>query len=252
MAYQKRSAISQVFSVPGFVFGFFFLIGAVFAVVGVFALREGRTFVAEGVDVMGQVEDRWQTTRDCSDSSSSSRTRSCTDFNVGYSFAVAGKTFHNSATTDYATYAGLEQGSPVLVRYLASDPGRNATSFDPQTVSASGGQSVLGLIFGGLGGAFVLIGGGGLAWLLRASLRAVGLRDTGTARGAVVLACEETNVKINNRRQWRIRWKDDTGALGQSRAQAPDQLPQAGDRITVYADPEGRLPAVWEGDSGTR
>ena len=66
-----------------------------------------------------------------------------------------------------------------------------------------------------------------------------------------MLAREATNVKFNNRRPWRIRWQDDSGALGRSLIQSPDGLPQAGARITVHADPEGTA-SVWEGDCDTR
>ena len=251
MSYPKRGTISQVFGVMGLVFGIFLVIGTVFALVGLFAWRSGQDFAANGVDVMGQVEKRWESTRDCKDKDSTV-TRTCTDFNIGYSYRAAGKTWHDYATAGYQVYAGLEQGTPIKVRYLAGDPQDNVTSFDPETVDASGGMGVLGLIFGGLGGLFVVIGGGGLGWLVRRALRGGAVRDTGTARGAVVLTREETNVRVNDRVQWRIRWKDDTGALGHSLRQPPEGLPEVGARITVYADPSGRLPAVWEGDVGSR
>ena len=251
MVYEKRGMFSQVFGVLGLVFGFFLVIGAVFVTVGWFSYRSGQEFAADGVDVMGRVEKRWESTRECKDSNSTV-TRTCVDFNLGYSYEAGGETRHDSATAGYEVYAGLAEGARVMVRYLPRDPSNNVTSFDAGSVDASGGMAVLALVFGGLGGVFALLGGGGLVWLLRSARQRNRVRDSGTARGAVVLVREETNVTVNNRRQWRIRWKDDSGALGQSRAQAADGLPQAGARITVYADPEGRLPPVWEGDSGTR
>lgn len=251
MTFARRSVISQVFGVPGLVFGLFGLVGLVFATVGWFSHRGGQDFAAHGVNVLGQVEARWQSTRDCKDSNSNT-TRTCTDFNIGYGYEVMGKVWHDTVTTDYQSYANLAEGLPVMVRYLPSDPGDSVTSLQAGWVDASGGLRVVGLVFGGLGGVFVPLGFGGLAWLVRGALRRTALRDTGTARGAVVLAREPTNVTVNGRSQWRIRWTDDAGALGQSRGQSPDSLPQTGDRITVYADPTGRLPAVWEGDSGSR
>lgn len=251
MSYPRRGLFSQVFGVIGLVSAIFLVIGSVFSVVGWLSWRSAQEFQANGVDVMGRVEKRWESTHDCKDNNSNV-TRTCTDFNVGYAYEVAGKTLHDSATTDYNTYADLAEGTPIKLRYLPGDPGDSVTSFDPDTVDAAGGMTVLALVFGGLGGLFVLFGGGGLLWLIRGALRRNRVRDGGTARGAVVLAREETNVRVNNRVQWRIRWKDDTGAMGQSRAQPPDGLPEVGARITVYADPTGRLPAVWEGDSGSR
>ena len=251
MGYEKRGVLAQVFGVLGLVSGFFFVIGAVFATVGWFIWGSAQDFAANGVDVRGQVEKRWESTRDCRDNDSNV-TRTCTDFNVGYRYDVAGKIWHDSATTDYDTYANLAEGSPVMVRVVPTDPGDSVTSFDAETVDSSGGLGIMAAIFGGLGGVFVVIGGGGLGWLLRGALGRVALRESGTARGAVVLAREETNVRVNGRAQWRIRWKDDAGALGSSRAQAVDGLPGVGARITVYADPDHKRPAVWEGDAGSR
>ncbi len=240
MAFEKRGVFSQLLGVLGLVFGIFFLIGAIFVGVGWMSWQSAEAFRAKGVDVAGQVEKRWESTRECKDSNSDV-TRTCTDFNVGYSYEVAGRVMHGSTTTDYDTYANLPE-----------DPGNAVTSLEAGRVDASGGMGVLALVFGGLGGVFFVIGAGGLVWLVRRALAATRLRDNGTARGAVVVAQEETNVRVNNRQQWRIRWKDDTGVLGASRGQAREKLPQVGDRITVYADPDGKLPPVWEGDSGTR
>ena len=251
MAYEKRSAIGQVFGVMGVVFAIFFVIGAAFVGAGWFSWRSGQEFAANGVDVMGRVETRWESTRDCKDSNSNV-SRTCTDFNVGYSYEAGGTTQHASATAGYEVYAALTEGSPIKVRYLPRDPANNVTSFDAGMVDASGGMGVLVLVFGGMGAVFAVVGGGGLGVLARGARQRNRVRDNGTARGAVVLAREETNIRVNNRMQWRIRWKDDAGVLGQSRAQAPDGLPEAGARITIYADPTGTLPPVWEGDSGTR
>jgi hypothetical protein len=250
MAYEKRGLVAQVFGVVGLVFGFFLIVGAVFATVAWFIWGSAQDYAANGVDAMGRVEKRWESTRDCTDRDSNV-TRTCTDFNVGYSYEVAGKVWHGSGTTDYDSYANLEEGGRIMLRYLAGDPGSSVTSFQADGVDATGGLALMALIFGSLGGVFVLIGGGGLGWQVRGALARVRLRDTGVARGAVVLAVEETNVRVNNRMQWRIRWKDDSGALGQSRGQARENLPEVGTRIVVYADPSGGK-AVWEGDSGTR
>ena len=251
MAYEKRGVLRQAFGVVGLIFGFFLVIGSIFVVVAWFVWGSAQEFRAKGVDVMGQVDKRWESTRDCKDSNSNV-TRTCTDFNVGYSYEVGGKTWADSGTTSYETYANLEEGERIIVRYLRDDPGNSVTSFDAETVDAMGGMAVVALIFGVLGGVFAVIGSAGLGWLIRGARRGVWLRDNGSQRGAVVLAQEETNVRVNNRVQWRIRWKDDSGDLGQSRGQARENLPQVGARIVVYADPSGRQAAVWEGDSGTR
>ena len=251
MAYEKRGVVQQVFGVVGLVLGFFFIFGAVFVTVAWFVWGSAQEFAANGVDTMGRVEKRWETTRDCTDRDSNV-TRRCTDFNVGYSYEVAGKVWNDSATTSYDTFANLEEGAGIMVRYLPGEPGNSVTSFDADSVDETGGLAVVAVIFGGLGGLFVVVGGGGLGWLIAGAVGRVSLRESGAERGAVVLAREETNVRVNGRMQWRIRWKDDAGALGHSRARAQDGLPEVGTRITVYADPAHKRPSVWEGDSGTR
>lgn len=251
MVYEKRGVWAQVFGVVGLVMAIFFVIGAVFVTVAWFVWGSAQEFAANGIDTVGQVEKRWESTRDCKDRDSNV-TRTCTDFNVGYRYEVAGKRWRDSGTTDYDTYANLEEGGRIMLRYLPGDPGSSVTSFQADSVEATGGLAVVALVFGALGGMFVLLGGGGLGWLIRGARAQVALREGGTARGAVVLAQEETNVRVNGRAQWRIRWRDDAGDLGQSRGQARDGLPQVGARIVVYADPASRRPAVWEGDSGTR
>lgn len=251
MGYEKRSVMSQVFGLLGLVFGLFLLVGAVFSGVGGFSWQSAQRFQADGVDAMGTVETRWESKRPCKDRNSGI-TRTCTDFNLGYSYQVAGQTLHHSATTSYDTYANLTEGARIKLRYLPSDPNNSVTSFGAEVVDASGGLRVMALIFGGLGVVFLAIGVGGLVWLIRRAMTAERLRDSGTARGAVVLAQEETNVRVNGQAQRRIRWKDDSGALGASRRQPGENLPAVGDRITVYADPDGHRPAVWEGDCGSR
>ena len=251
MAYDKRGVVRQVFGVPGLVSAFFFVIGAVFAGVAWFVWGSAQEFATTGIDTMGRIETRWESQRDCTDSDSNV-TRTCTEFNVGYSYEVAGKTWHDSATTDYDTYANLGAGAAIKLRYLPGDPGDSVTSFDAGRVDASGGLGVVALVFGGLGGLFVVMGGVGLVWVIRTARGRVWLREAGTERGAVVLAREETNVRVNDRMQWRIRWRDDAGALGHSRGQALEGLPEVGARIVVYADPDRKRAAVWEGDSGTR
>jgi Protein of unknown function (DUF3592) len=247
----KPGAFSQIYGVFGIILGLFLLIGLIFAVVGYFLYRSGQDFEAHGVDVMGRVESRWESTRDCTSNNSTQR-RTCTDYNVEYSFEVGGTTQRGRGKTDFDTYAGLGEGDPIKVRYLANDPTSSATSFDPERVDASGGRTLMGMIFGGLGGLLAVVGGGGLFWLRRAGLQRAALRDTGIARSAVVQSLDETNMRVNRRMLWRMRWKDDAGATGESRARRREDLPEPGERIMVYVDPTGRLPAVWDGDVSAR
>ncbi|MEO8243818.1 MAG: DUF3592 domain-containing protein [bacterium] len=251
MTYPRRGVLAQMWGVPGIVFGVFFVVGLVIAVVAVVILLAGRNFAAHGVDVTGRVEKLWETAQSCQDDRSNS-SRTCTGFNVGFGFEAGGQLRHGSTQVGYDFYAGLGEGMPVKVRYLAEDPTDYAVAFGGAAPSAMGNMGWVSVLVGGIGSVFLLLGGIGLAVLWRIAWRQVGLRDWGAMRGAVVLAQEATNVTINDRLLWRIRWQDDSGAQGESRGRDPGYLPDVGARITVYADPDGRLASVWEVDSGTR
>ncbi|MEM9642459.1 MAG: DUF3592 domain-containing protein [Pseudomonadota bacterium] len=79
------------------------------------------------------------------------------------------------------------------------------------------------------------------------------VRDYGERRVAVVKNHVRTSFKINNRSQYRVEWQDSAGAEGRSFLRNQRQLKDVpiGSEIWVYADPDGRLPSVWEMDVGT-
>ncbi len=250
MTYPKRGVLAQMWGVPGLVFGIFFAVGLIVVVVAGFILQSGRDFAANGVDVAGRVEKLWESTETCRDNNNHDYI--CQAFNVGFGFAAAGKTAHGSQAVGYDIYAGLTEGSPVKVRYRDGDPTSYAVSFDGTPPAAMGDMGFVAALVGGIGSLFLVLGGVGLLVLYRIARRQVGLRDWGVMRGAVVLAQVPSNVTVNDQPLWCIRWKDDSGVIGQSRGRSQDDLPDAGERITIYADPDGKLPPVWEGDSGTR
>lgn len=248
MAYEKRRAGGRPGLVFGLVFGIFALVGTIFLAVGWFSWAEGQRFAAEGVTTMGVVEKTWESQHDCRDDDSGT-TRKCTDFNVGYSYVVEGRSYQASGTTGYDQWASLSEGAEIKLRYLPSDPESVATSFSRDEVSDTGGMGVLALVFGGMGGLFAAIGWGGVAWLVLRARAAAWMRQNGVKRGAVVVTQEETSVTVNDRRMWRITWTDDTGARGQSRGRAREDLPGVGTRISIFADPQGKREAIWEGDA---
>ena len=94
---------------------------------------------------------------------------------------------------------------------------------------------VFGLIFGSIGAFGVYI----RAQVVRAGNA---LRDRGQVRQATVTGSEDANVTVNGQKLWRILWRDDVGTMGKSMAHRSDMLPATGSQITIYADPESRLP----------
>ena len=247
MSYERRCGVRPGF-VLGLVGGIFALVGVIFLGVGWFSWSEARLFATQGVTITGLIEKRWESEVECRDDDSNT-TRRCTEFNLGYSYRVDGRTYNASGTTGYEQWAALPEGSEIRLRYLPSNPERVVTSFRRDEVSDSGDLGILALIFGGMGGLCALIGGGMLGYLVLRARGAAWMRANGVPRGAVVLAQEETSVTVNDRRMWRITWKDDMGGTGQSRGRGREDLPDVGARIKVLVDPAGKRAALWEGDA---
>jgi hypothetical protein len=240
MAFEKRSVISQVFGMTGLAVSLFLFAGTVFSVVALSIYRAEAVFAAERANVVGVVHYSTTNTFDCRQNGSAPP-KACSSYSVVYLYEAEGKQRVGITITNGDTNARMKTGTRIMVRYLRSDPSKVRTTFDPERVDVDDGDGWLyALSFGGLGGVYLLIGGAGVVWL----------RKTGTAQGAVVLAQDETNVQVNHETQW-IKWKDDSGTLGQSLGQAGGNLPPVGARIEVYADPASQQ-LVWEGDIGPR
>ncbi len=95
-------------------------------------------------------------------------------------------------------------------------------------------------------------------WFLRRAVRQAGgaiiARERGDMRQARVTALVDTGVKVNNRSQYRITWRDEGGTDGRSFMAARSAFGDLGpgSTITVYAPPRGKGPSWWEGDVGPR
>lgn len=121
------------------------------------------------------------------------------------------------------------------------------------SVDGAEGDLWIGALVGGLlGVTFSAVGGGFVYFALRNAGRAIGVRDDGEKRSAKVSAHGRTSYRVNEVTQLRLEWRDESGETGHSLHHAPDTLTPypVGSDITIYADPEGRLPSVWEGDVG--
>ncbi len=240
MSDPKRGVVSLVLGNAGWVFAVFLVIGVGVMVPGLVMLDHALRLEAGGADATGTVEKLWAETHSCGKDDMDT----CNGYHVRYGFVVAG--VHRDDEADVASdfYAGLGEGKPIAVRYLPTDPAINEVEFG---FSWFGGAILLlfGLIFG-------LVGAIPLGLRLRFARRAVALREDGVARGAKVTAKEATNLRINNRMMYVIRWTDSAGVSGKSRSRGADGLPEVGTEIRVFADPEGKVPPVWAGDTGER
>ena len=240
MSYPKRGRVWLILSVAGWIFLAMIAVGLVLAVPATHALRAGWRLQVSGVEVTGQVTTLAQGTHSCG----RNNLDSCAEYDVGFGFDAVGVRQVGAATVTAAVFGGLREGGPIGVRYVSGDPATYEVDFGTTLIGA------LGLWLLAL--AFLVPGVIGLWYRVRMAARLVRLRDEGKQRGATVTAVERSNTRVNGIQLWVMRWLDDTGAVGKSRMQRQTYLPAVGAAITVYADPEGVLSSVWEGDSGTR
>ena len=240
MVYPKRSRASLIFGDAGWVFGLFLLGGAATGVPALFMLGHAAQLYSQGVPVQGKVDQLWQTQESCG----KDNLDSCNRYHVHYSFDAGGPLHEDTASVGAEFYASLQAGGAIAVRYVRGNPDINEVEGG---WSAFGG--VLLLLFSLV---FTAVAAVAIWTRVRTVLRGERLRDTGLARQATVTGQARTNITVNNRQLWRITWRDDSGAEGQSRGRALPDLPATGTVITIYADPAAAVPAVWDGDFGTR
>lgn len=248
MAHARKGALRMV-GVGASVAGAVLLAAAVASFVGSMTfLLAALEFRSDGVYVMGRVDACWGQGSDCV----GGVVATCDDCAAAYAYQVGGQIYHGIRKTERTTYDILEDGARIMVRYLPREPANSFTSFSPDAADREGGNDVF-AVFLGIQGLACLLGFNGMLWKpYRQARQVVWLRDLGRVRGATVLSHEVTPDGEEGPLEWRMRWKDEAGQWGQSDWRPVDDLPSVGAAIVVYADPAGQMPAVWEGDSGTR
>ena len=157
-----------------------------------------------------------------------------------YKTEAGGRTAEAEVSTGF--YQSARIGAEVPVRYLRADPG--AVVLEPAQNHAAGillRYSALGL---GLVGLVTL-------WLFGAQANAAILaRRDGEKRMARVVAIKPTGVKVNERAQGRLTWREEDGQTGESLMRAAADLKRLykpGDTVVVF---RRRGKAYWEGDVG--
>jgi uncharacterized protein (DUF58 family) len=185
--------------------GIWLFVGIVMLVFGVvFALRE-QAFSTNGVVATGIVLEKRFIPAD-SDSS--------TEYRVVYRFTTQdGRTVEGSDQVNVETWESVVERGPIDVRYLSDLPESNRLNLGSDLVGA-----VIFLLFGVV---LTVIGGFLVIRALRALRKARRLMSVGVSADATVTLVEPTNVTVNQRPQYRVRYS--------------------------YADPQG---GTHEGDSG--
>lgn len=161
------------------------------------------------------------------------------------------KGFVSSLEVDRDTYDAAQVGSRIAL--LVAPGARWTVAID------SGGTWGIVRNFLCLCGEAVLAGAGFCLYALWRASRMVTVRDKGERLSAKVIAVERVRW-WGRYPSWRASWRDEAGRFGRTcvhtsgfAAAGPSRiLPLKGATITIYADPKGKLPAVWEGDCGAR
>lgn len=151
-----------------------------------------------------------------------------------------GRTQRVRVGSDY--YSDALVGDERVIRYLRGDPATLETEV--------GAYRRVGTVLRWIGLAFGIAGLVTLWSFGQAANRAIRARRDGEKRRAVVTEIRDTAVRVNNRRQARLIWREEDGRTGRSLMRAGEELRRlydAGDEIVVFR--LGRH-AFWEGDVG--
>lgn len=238
---KRPSAFRLFWSFPGW-FGLIFLVAGLGVEVGaMFAGLNAMRLAGDGVEVTGEVLGKdWRESRD----SDGDRTVS---YYVQFRFPMRdGVAVEDEVSVGRGTYNDTTVGDRVPVRYWPEDPMLN--EIEP------GSTRFLAMMLGLFGVPFTLVGGFFVWRQARFARRAVRLRERGEVLEAEVLEHVATAYRVNNRRQYALKWRDERGNSGQSRPVGAGHLMEypPGSKITVYADPDRPGPGFWEGDAGVR
>jgi hypothetical protein len=149
-------------------------------------------------------------------------------------------------TIDVVEWDRLERGSELTVQYLADQPESIRIAREPR-IAGHIAAFAIGGVLAPIGVVLVSLGARDV-WRRRR------LYYHGTGAVATVVAVEETNVRINRRPRWRIRFsyrdhrgqerRGQSGYLGDS--EAHEWSP--GDTATVHFDPHRPEQVLWMGE----
>lgn len=203
------------------------------AVLGAFSwhqLRTAELLEIYGIEAIATVVDRdIRRTRD-----SEGRTR--TEYRISYRFQpTTGPEISTRRNVSRATYDALPSGAEVTVRYVEHDPGVN--EIEP------GNAATTGLIAALVATTAGIVGLGLTLWIARRKASLFRAARHGEVRQARVTGREETNTRVNGRRQYRLTWVDALGHEGRSGHFRYERLPPEGSVIVVYID--GKTGRSW-------
>jgi len=203
---------------------------AVFMALAYFGSRTADRLATEGAETSATVTDKRRT----SDSDGG------TDYTIRYSFDLGAEVIEDRQDVSLGFYNRVQEGDQIPVRYWTGDP--SVSEVEAGEAATTG---LIGKIGTALSGIFALIFGR-LAW--RRASHATWLARHGFRRQVTIADHQETNVTINDTRQWKATWREADGREGATRMARRDNLPEIGSQISILIDPENRRASMWEGD----
>lgn len=227
--YAKRSFL--------FIFGgIWLLVGIPFLGVGIGNALSEQRFQRQGMVATGTVLSK--------DLRRATKNRS-TRYSVRFRFTTAnGQTLTDDAQVPFEQWEQLQEQGPIQVTYLPTRPESNRLA---------GKDPFLSVIFGGLGLVFAGIGGFLFFKAISGILRNMHLERDGALATGTVTSVEQTNLKVNGRPLWRIRYQftDRQGRKvdGKSEAMPWEEVARLGEGASgkVRFDPAKPTSNLWMG-----
>lgn len=168
---------------------------------------------------------------------------SSTEYRVGYRFAVGGQNYEGEDGVSFEEWERLRELEPVQVQYVTSNPETNRIAGNTSTA--------LFYVFGAVGGVAALIGVVLLVKSVGSAKTKAHIWAHGADTEASVASVEETNVKINKRPMWVVRYeyRDHTGQARQGQSDymsaAKAHAWKTGNRVPIRYDREKPDQSVW-------
>jgi uncharacterized protein DUF3592 len=168
---------------------------------------------------------------------------SSTEYRVAYRFTVGGQTYEGEDGVSSEEWERLRELEPVQIQYVTSSPATNRIAGNTSTV--------LSYVFGVVGALAALIGVVLLVKSVGSAKTKARIWAHGADTEATVSSVEETNVKINKRPMWVVRYqyRDHTGQAreGQSDYMSAGKANawKTGDRVPIRYDRDQPDLSVW-------
>lgn len=203
---------------------------AIFAIIGWIGARNAERFANQGADTTATITDKRRST----DGDGG------TDYRLRYRFTVDNETVEDRQDVSFLFYQTVSEGDEVPVRYWTGDP--TLSEIESGDTTAMRWIGMIGAVVTG----FLALVFARKAWARAA--HATWMARHGVRRQVTITGLRETNVTINDTRQWQATWREADGREGATRMAPLAKLPAEGSTITILVDPDHRQDSVWEGD----